>query len=64
MFGGAVVRCHHYGTACGGRWTIMDGLHRLLKASLLGLEAIGAKQARPRDIPKFSRQWSEPHNHP
>lgn len=48
----------------GGRWTVMDGLHRLLKACLLGLETIAAKQARPSDIPKFSRQWWEPHNHP
>lgn len=47
-----------------GRWTVMDGLHRLLKASLLGLETIAAKQARPRDIPKFSRLWWEPHHHP
>jgi hypothetical protein len=47
-----------------GRWTIMDGLHRLLKAYLLDYETIPAKQAHPQDIPLFSREWWEPHNHP
>lgn len=48
----------------GGRWVIMDGVHRLLKAWLLGRETIDAKQAREDDIPLFSREWFEPHNHP
>lgn len=46
------------------RWVIMDGLHRLLKASLLGHDTILAKQAFPCDVPNFSREWWEPHNHP
>ncbi len=46
------------------RWIIMDGLHRLLKAQLLCHETILAKQAYPQDIPLFSREWWEPHNHP
>jgi hypothetical protein len=47
-----------------GRWVIMDGIHRLLKAWLLGHETILTKQAHPSDIPKFSRRWWEPSNHP
>ncbi|HVX42481.1 MAG TPA: hypothetical protein VHC49_01275 [Mycobacteriales bacterium] len=46
------------------RWVVMDGLHRLLKARILGESTILAKQARPADIPKFSRAWWEPHHHP
>lgn len=46
------------------RWTIMDGVHRLLKAHLLRRDMILAKLARSEDIPLFSRQWWEPHNHP
>ena len=38
-----------------GRWTVMDGVHRLLKASLLGHDTILAKQAHPSDVPSFSR---------
>lgn len=47
-----------------GRWVIMDGLHRLLKAWMCGHEMIVAKQAREQDIPLFSRKWSDPHHHP
>jgi len=46
------------------RWTIMDGVHRLLKAHLLRRSTILAKLAYSDDIPLFSRQWWEPHNHP
>jgi hypothetical protein len=47
-----------------GRWTIMDGVHRLLKAYLSGHDTILAKLAHTDDIPLFGRQWWEPHNHP
>lgn len=46
------------------RWIIMDRPHRLLKTQLLGYETIQAKQAHPNDIPLFSRERWEPHNHP
>lgn len=47
-----------------GRWTIMDGVHRLLKAHLMRHDTILAKLAYADDIPLFNRQWWEPHNHP
>lgn len=47
-----------------GRWVIMDGLHRLLKAHLLDEATIMAKLAYESDLPLFSRAEHEPHNHP
>lgn len=47
-----------------GRWVIMDGVHRLLKAWLCSYETILAKQAREEDIPLFSRRRTDPHYHP
>ena len=47
-----------------GRWVIMDGLHRLLKASLHGHTTIMAKQAHEQDIPLFRRNANDPSNHP
>lgn len=48
----------------GGRWVIMDGVHRLLKAWLRGHETILTKQAFESDVPRFSRRPTDPHNHP
>ena len=47
-----------------GRWVIMDGVHRLLKAWLCGHETIMAKQAREQDVPLFNRRRTDPHHHP
>ena len=47
-----------------GRWVIMDGLHRLLKAWLCGYDTILTKQAHEQDIPLFIRKPTDPHNHP
>lgn len=47
-----------------GRWVVMDGLHRLLKATILGHSTILTKLAHEGDIPKFSRRPDEPSNHP
>lgn len=47
-----------------GRWVILDGVHRLLKAWIRGHDTILAMQAHERDIPLFSRHWSDPHHHP
>ena len=46
------------------RWAVMDGLHRLLKASMCGHEMISARQAHKEHIPLFSRQPTDPSNHP
>lgn len=47
-----------------GRWVIMDGLHRLLKAWMYDHETILAKQALEHHIPLFSRSPTDPSNHP
>jgi hypothetical protein len=47
-----------------GRWVVMDGLHRLLKASLCGHEMILAKQAHQEHVPLFSRGPTDPSNQP
>jgi hypothetical protein len=47
-----------------GRWVVMDGLHRLLKAWTCGHETILAKQAHAEHIPLFSRKPTDPSNHP
>ncbi len=47
-----------------GRWVTLDGLHRLLKAHILGRVTITAKTAYRDDLPSFRRRAAEPHNHP
>ena len=47
-----------------GRWVIMDGLHRLLKAWICGHDTILTKQAHETDIPLFARKSTELSNHP
>lgn len=47
-----------------GRWVTLDGLHRLLKAHILGHVPITAKTAYRDDLPLFRRRADEPHNHP
>ena len=47
-----------------GRWVVIDGLHRLLKAWMCGHEMILAKQAHEKHIPLFSRRPTDPSNHP
>jgi hypothetical protein len=47
-----------------GRWVIMDGLHRLLKAWMCDHETILAKQALEQHIRLFSRKPTDPSNHP
>jgi hypothetical protein len=47
-----------------GRWVVMDGLHRLLKAWMFGHEMILARQAHEEHIPLFSRKSTDPSNHP
>lgn len=46
------------------RLIVMDGVHRLLKAWLLGHHSITTKVAQPVDIPTFAREAWEPSNHP
>jgi hypothetical protein len=46
------------------RWVALDGLHRLLKASIRGDTKISAKTAYLVDLPLFQRAADEPHNHP
>lgn len=46
------------------RWVALDGLHRLLKASIRGDSTITAKTAHLCDLPLFQRAADEPHNHP
>ena len=47
-----------------GRWVVMDGLHRLLKAWTCGHEMTLARQAHEEHIPLFSRKPTDPSNHP
>lgn len=46
------------------RWVALDGLHRLLKASIRGDSTITAKTAHLVDLPLFQCAADEPHNHP
>jgi hypothetical protein len=39
-----------------GRWTIMDGVHRLLKARLLGLDAVRVRKIPRSAIPLIERR--------
>ena len=47
-----------------GRWVVIDGLHRVLKAWMCGHEVILAKQAHEEHILLFSRQPTDPSSHP
>lgn len=39
-----------------GRWTVMDGVHRLLKAQLLGLDVVRVRKIPRSAIPLIERR--------
>ena len=42
-------------TLNGGRWTIMDGIHRLAKAKLLELDAVPVRKVPASAFPRIAR---------
>ena len=39
-----------------GRWLILDGLHRLMKAEILGMKKVKVRKIPRSEIPKFSKR--------